>query len=62
MLHLSREHRVLAVVSFIVPIVLVLLIAVILSDAGVQVSFPANAACSSCGGDAACVEDPRCGQ
>lgn len=58
-MHLSPEHRVHAVVAFIVPIVLVLLVAAGWGGARVQA---ASVPCPSGDGAALAVEDLRCAQ
>ena len=62
MQQLSPEHRVHAVVAFIVPIVLVLLFAAGWGGGRVQATPAAAAACTPCEGEAACLEALRCGQ
>ena len=62
MQQLSPEHRVPAVVAFIVPIVLVLLVAAGWGGERVQASSVNTAACAPCEGEAACLEALRCGQ
>lgn len=60
MQQLSPEHRMPAVVAFIVPIVLVLLLAAGWGGERVQASSGSNATCPPCEGEAACMEALRC--